>query len=209
MASHNHSSLPTSRARSARPHMEAGIRPTVCEGQGSCSVAKSAVSAPTLWMAARQTSLPFTVIGCFLWTWKSRREDAAWAPALPGLCQWQGPALCAGGWGPCPWEAPADVLTCSAHSQVHPASTRTTEAGWGLAGGAERTVGSESAGAAEGCQCGEGLLGLGPAPQPENSSLGASFSSLGKPPPVWPLGTDGGGWFSRWTDPLTVFEGQG
>ena len=29
-------------------------------------------------------------------------------------------------------------------------------------------------------------------------------------PPVWPPGTDGGGWFSRWTgDPLTVFEGQG
>ena len=28
---HNHSSLPTSRARSARPHMEAGIRSTVCE----------------------------------------------------------------------------------------------------------------------------------------------------------------------------------
>lgn len=29
-------------------------------------------------------------------------------------------------------------------------------------------------------------------------------------PPVQPLGTDGGGWFSRWIgDPPTVFEGQG
>ena len=155
--------------------------------RGSRSVAQSVVSdSATPWTAARQTSSPVTVTSRFLWTWKGGREDGArlGPPACRGYVSGS-VLLSVRGWGPCPWESPAHIPTRPAHSQVHPASMGTTQAGWGLVGGAERAVGSGSAGAAGGCWRGEGR-GLGPCSQP-GKSLGASFSSPpGKPPNVAP-----------------------
>ena len=171
--------------------------------QGSRSVAQSVVSdSATPWTTARQTSSPVTVTSRFLWTWKGGREDGArlGPPACRGYVSGS-VLLSVRGWGPCPWESPADIPTRPAHSQVHPASMA-----WWAGQSALWGVGQQVRRGAAGV----GKAGdSGPAPNLARVWGPPSAAPRGSPP-MWPLGTDGGGWFSRWTgDPPTVFEGQG